>query len=240
MRRLKKPLIYAGLFSATAVSGAWLSSHFEYRYQTHNYQERGIPRPYVPERVRDGLRAEIERLGFGPLSDRIVEEVALPRVFLYGAAPPMESRLEISGNLRTIRTTYWFLWPNDHLIPKMDWEPLTLVYSVSGDSISLERVFVRPHNQTAEYSKTSCGRLNERSIPIAIGNPSHSLGIPDCNYMVQEWGAIQAFTKFAHENWAGASIAWGWPQEMGPIGMNLTVGRPPQESDALRTPYYRE
>jgi hypothetical protein len=235
--RLKKAAIYGAIVSSSALGGAVLSSHFEHAYHSFAYSPGADSKPYLSEAERGKLEAEIGRLGLEPLADSIMDQIQSPRVFLYGAAAPAEVRLEFERLEGGLRMTYWCLWNNDGIIPKADWEPLTLIYSITGQDMALERAYVRPHNEVGEYTRQTCARLGAANIPVVVGNPAHTLGIPGCEYSV-EWGPLQAFTRFAMEDWAGSSVSIGLPQGMSPQRMILTIGSPP--ASAKDTPFFRQ
>ncbi|MEW6722556.1 MAG: hypothetical protein AB1324_04800 [Candidatus Micrarchaeota archaeon] len=236
-KKARKPLMYAAIVAASAITGATCSTSFKYRYNHHDYIAGGAPRPAIDDQQREALGRRIRELRLEPLEDAIMHEITSPRVFLYGAAAPEETRLELDSLGSAFRMTYWMRWSNDHIIPKTDWEPVTLIYTIAETDLVLTRAYVRPHNALAEYDRRNCGRLLDNHIPVVVGNPSHSLGIPGCDYSVS-WGPVQAFTRFAHEDWAGCSISWGLPQGFSQIGMNITSGSPPAE--AKSTPYYNQ
>jgi hypothetical protein len=236
-RFVLKPIAYASLIAATAISGATLSTQLKRQYHTHDYAAYGAPGPRVSEQEKGKLQSKIQSLGLEPLSDAIMKEVELPRIFLYGAAAPMEVRLELSKDRDNLRMTYWGVWGNNHVVKRQDWEPITLTYSIS-NGLSLESITVRPHNELGVYSAIDCAKLSLGSIPVVITNPAHTPGVPGCTYSIRNWGLTQAFTQFASEDWAGFSVWKGFPQKMAPMAISITVGAPPEESAAKKTPFY--
>ncbi|MCI0503330.1 hypothetical protein L0Y65_01310 [Candidatus Micrarchaeota archaeon] len=233
-----KPILYASLLATTAIGGAALNTHLKRQYHTHDYIAEGVPRPRMADNEREHLRERIRALGLGPVSEGILREVERPRVYLYGAATPSEVRLEIKRDGENLRMTYWGVWGNSHLIPKQDWEPITLTYSITADRLNLESITVRPHYALGVYSRESCARLSQETIPVVITNPAHTPGVPGCQYRISDWGAAQAFTQFSMEDWAGFSVWAGFPQSMAPMQITLTIGEPPAQSRAKSTPYY--
>jgi hypothetical protein len=233
-----KPLLYASILATTAIGGAALNTHLNRQYHTYNYRSEGVPRPSISSSERERLQGRIRALGLEPMSERILQEVDQPRIFLYGAATPNEVRLELSRDGDAFRMTYWGVWGNSHIVPKQDWEPITLTYSISQENLSLESVTVRPHFALGVYSRGNCARLAEANIPVVITNPAHTPGVPGCQYSINEWGATQAFTQFSSEAWAGFSVWGDFPQHMGPMPITVSVGAPLNESNAKSTPYY--
>lgn len=217
LSKMKKPLrvlsMTAGVVvftSAVAIFGANLGTYFDYVYNTHDYQSMG-----------NRTKLETQKSPQDPMMELALTTAKIPVI---GAHPPEKAQLFISLDKESgiLTTKYLMVWPTNKGVSKRDEEMIMIYwnYDESANRFVPDRAVTRYHHKNVEFN------FSPKDNPvIVIQNPAHTPGIPGPSprYLEGEPDALDIFTLFSAEKWAGCSLLMDLPQEFSALGVSFTT-----------------
>jgi len=206
----------AALLSLTAIAGANLGTYLDYAYDNYDYRK-------LENKTEIALKGVLNEAG--PVKSAL-EAV---RVKVVGAVPPeiadLYLKLENDGQKVLLSARYVMVWSTNKGIAHRDEEEVRIswLYSESEGRFLPLTAQTRYHNKWVEMPLAG---LKDAPV-IVIQNPAHTPGIPGASlrYIDDSPGAVDIFTVFSAEKWAGSCLSSGLPQKFStmPVTFNTEI-----------------